>query len=386
MIRFFLRWMQGYLKIKQSEGASERFINLCRHKNIVIWNLIRKRDCYEFCILLKDFYKLRAIRKKTNVKIKIIEKCGFPFLRKEFGNRKTFLTGAIGFIILIYISSQFIWNVEFDGNYKITDDLLSTYFKTQGISIGTRKNVIDGPMIVKSLRQTFDEIAWASAYVDGTELRVSIKESINVSKIEEMETYGTDIVAKNDGTITSIVTRSGTPMVKAGDVVKKGDILVSGMVPILESYKLVCADADVEGESTIEYSDEIAASYSQKVYDGKKRLNAVFFIHNQKIVLGFHKPIDDCTERYQIGAHLLKYVYYSMEEQSYTMYERETILNDRFAWYCEELKKENIVILENDLKIIHENDKSYATCNVRVKESIGVQRKIIDLSLTNMLQ
>ena len=37
-----------------------------------------------------------------------------------------------------------------------------------------------------------------------------------------------DLVAAKDGTITEIITRNGVPLVKAGDSVKKGQILVSG--------------------------------------------------------------------------------------------------------------------------------------------------------------
>ena len=39
-----------------------------------------------------------------------------------------------------------------------------------------------------------------------------------------------NIIASQDCTITEIVTASGTPVVKAGDDVKKGDILISGAV------------------------------------------------------------------------------------------------------------------------------------------------------------
>lgn len=44
---------------------------------------------------------------------------------------------------------------------------------------------------------------------------------------------GFDLVAQTDGTIVSIVTRSGVPLVQEGQEVKKGDTLVQGAIPIL---------------------------------------------------------------------------------------------------------------------------------------------------------
>ena len=36
--------------------------------------------------------------------------------------------------------------------------------------------------------------------------------------------------------IKEIITRSGTPMVKPGDVVRKGDILVSGIIEVMDDF------------------------------------------------------------------------------------------------------------------------------------------------------
>ena len=99
-----------------------------------------------------------------------------------------------------------------------------------------------------------------------------------------------DIVAEKDGRITSIVTRNGVPLVKPGDEVKKGDILVSGKVEVkndageVVNYHYQNADADIEAETTLEYENEHRFSHSEKKYtDAKKKL----FISRSETISAF---------------------------------------------------------------------------------------------------
>ena len=61
--------------------------------------------------------------------------------------------------------------------------------------------------------------------------------------------------------IDSMVTRQGTPLVRAGDEIKKGQELVSGIVDITDDsqevirYAYVQADADIYIRHTIAYYD-----------------------------------------------------------------------------------------------------------------------------------
>ena len=109
------------------------------------------------------------------------------------------------------------------------------------------KSRVDCPGIVKNIREEYNDIVWVSASVDGSRLKIQIKENEDTllgsaDNVENRETetenddkakgivsdelHPTDLIASADGVITSIVTRSGIPQVHAGDQVKKGDILV----------------------------------------------------------------------------------------------------------------------------------------------------------------
>ena len=92
-----------------------------------------------------------------------------------------------------------------------------------------KKNSINCEEKEKKLRETFQNVTWTSIYFEGTKLYIEVKEN-EKSEPVQFETKGTDIIANEAGTITSIVTRNGVPRVKAGDTVEKGQVLVSGGV------------------------------------------------------------------------------------------------------------------------------------------------------------
>ncbi len=89
-----------------------------------------------------------------------------------------------------------------------------------------------------------------SAELRGTKLFLRLAET-DMPLMQKEESVPVHLVATADGIVESLVCRSGTPMVKIGDVVKKGDILVSGIVSVIGDNETlvnrypVAADADI---------------------------------------------------------------------------------------------------------------------------------------------
>ena len=81
LIKLILRMILGYVRIQVEGYYAERFINICTNRKLLIWNLKRK-NVVELClnIGIKDFKKLSDIARRTNCKVRIINKKGIPFL------------------------------------------------------------------------------------------------------------------------------------------------------------------------------------------------------------------------------------------------------------------------------------------------------------------
>ena len=112
LIKIILSYILGYLRIVVEGYYIERFINICKNEQIVIWNLKRKKDIQlKLNIRLKEFKEVCKIAKKTRCKLKIESKKGLPFLLHKYKKRKMFFLFLILLIFLTILSSNFVWNV-----------------------------------------------------------------------------------------------------------------------------------------------------------------------------------------------------------------------------------------------------------------------------------
>ena len=85
---------RGYVKVRIQGEQTERFLNLCRARNIRIFDLRRETDqSLTGCFRVPDFFRLSPVHRKTKVKIHILEKHGLPFFFYRSKKRKAFLLG-----------------------------------------------------------------------------------------------------------------------------------------------------------------------------------------------------------------------------------------------------------------------------------------------------
>lgn len=354
-----------------------------------MWNLTKKRDGYIFCISVKGFKLIRPFVKKTKTKVEILDKIGLPFFFYKYRKRKIFFLGIGIFAICLYALSLFIWKIEIEGNYTYTDEMFLKYLAKNKYTVGMKKNNVKSSEIEKKIMSKFEDVAWVTAEVTGTKLRLYFEETQeNYKPIEEKEPC--DIVANKDGIITSIVTRNGMPKVKKGDVVEKGDVLVAGdllikMEEVLKDVEFTHSDADIYAKTIYEYNDSLEFNYTEKVRTGNKKKGYSFSLFNNKITI-FHPRIK--YEKYdrivknktmKIGKDFylpfqtitMEYNEYNYEERQYTIDEAKSIIQKNLEKFIQELEEKGVQILENNVKIIEEKDGVIAEGDLIVIEKIG---------------
>ena len=72
-------YRKGYVRIRLCQGSPERFLNLCAHHGIAVWNLVSREGSYEMNVTVTGFFSLAGICRKTGCRVKIIGKYGLPF-------------------------------------------------------------------------------------------------------------------------------------------------------------------------------------------------------------------------------------------------------------------------------------------------------------------
>ncbi|WP_206215516.1 sporulation protein YqfD [Luxibacter massiliensis] len=398
MIHSIIRYIHGYVKVRVEGYSPERFLNLCRHHQIYIWGLTPCGNAYEMYMSLKGFRRLRPIVRKTHTKVLLIEREGLPFFIQKYRRRKLFFISFILCLCLLYLYSSFIWDIHFEGNEKWTNETLLEFLETKGVTAHMQKRQVDCGQIVKDIRKEYDDIVWVSASIDGSRLRIQIKENEDTFRDEgqeekakgqtadsepdketAQEIHPTDLVAEKDGVITSIITRSGVPLVHEGDTVSKGDILVSGRIEVLNDagevtgYQYQKSDADIFADTQMNYEDTISTKYKEKHYQKSQRRVYYVKIGAWTISAGTlkneYKEWEMYTSERQLklgeslylplsyGSKIVKS--YTSEEKKHTKKELQTELSENFKQFSQELQEKGIQIQENSVKIhIDQNSAS----------------------------
>ena len=78
MLIQMIRLLQGYVTLRVSGYAPERFLNLCSLANILVWDIENCGADYEMKMTVRGFRQIRPYVRKTKTKIMIIQKHGLP--------------------------------------------------------------------------------------------------------------------------------------------------------------------------------------------------------------------------------------------------------------------------------------------------------------------
>lgn len=368
-----IKYMRGYVVIRVWGYSPERFMNLCSNHGILLWDIENHGEYYHMCVSLNGFFRLKACLKKTKTRVAIEKRCGLPFFIPKVKKRKIFGTGFIGCILFLAVMSRFLWAVDIQGNYSVTDDVFMDFLLENGVRCGMPKHRIAIEELETKIREEFDIVTWTSARIDGTKLTIQVKENDHPGQKKEEEPApgeGKDLTACADGVIVKMITRTGVPLVAPGDSVKKGDILVNGKYPIMNEdgtvrrYEYCLADADVYIQYTYPVREILPVDYKKKAFTGNEKkayfLQAVQKEYKLPVKVPFLKS--DCViEKHQLhfsnsfylplSAGSYTYREYVMMDKKYSPEEAKTILGNKLDKLVKTLEEKGVQIIEKNVKI-----------------------------------
>ncbi len=223
----FLRYFIGFVRFRIYSEFPERMINQLGKNEIAVWNIVKKENYIEADMFKKDYLNIRSYKMKNRAKTKVITRHGLPFILKKYKARAGLLVGFLIFIFCILMFRNYIWNITVSGNEKIDSNSIVKALNDLGLKEGVQIKSVDTRKLPSQLKLKLDGIAWATINIEGTVANVEITESVK-AEIEGKEP--SNLIASQDGTVTMLLITGGTKKVKVNQTVRKGDLLVSGIV------------------------------------------------------------------------------------------------------------------------------------------------------------
>ena len=383
--------MSGYVDIVVEGYYIERFINICNSRQIFLWNIRKDNSITLYAsIEAKRFKELKDIGKRTKCKVKIKDKKGFPFTVKKYKKRKVFLILLLIIILAIIALSRFIWNIDVEGNVDISKEEIMQLAEEYGLTIGASKGKIDTKEIINNIRLERDDIAWVGIDIKGTNAIIKIVEADEKPEIVNEDEY-CNIVADKDAIITKVSAQNGTPLVKEGDVVTKGDIIIAGWLEgKYTGRQYVHSQGEVQARVWYTTTEKIALKETKKIETGNIENKYSVKINNFQINL--HKSLPNFQKYDTIEENkklrLFSNFYLPLELVTYTYKEYEEVV---VVHSFEEAKqmgidkaaetlKENIEgkkVLDKQVQVKAEAEYIEVQVTYEVEENIGMEEKIV---------
>lgn len=228
MLSFRLfNYFNGYLIIKITGIALEKFINLCMRKEILLWDMRRLDNCMYAKIRIDDFRQIRPLVYKTHCQIKIQTRYGFPFFMHRMRHRKMLIAGGVLFCVCLYVLSSFVWFVEVTGLISLPSGAVLDVARQAGLKPGIMKRNADIKQVEHMLLVHIPDIAWTGITIRGTRAVIEVAEK-TVVQVEDKSPA--NIIATKDGLVEEMIALVGEAMVRRGETVRKGQVLVSGAI------------------------------------------------------------------------------------------------------------------------------------------------------------
>ena len=325
------RLARGQVRVRVTGASLPRFLNLCAEKGLMLRRMERTAWNEMYATLsVADFRALRQYMGRTGCRVHIVQRRGMPFWAARLRPRTALWGGLVLLVLLCWVLCAHIWSIEAHIDPALDEAEVMQQLEELGVHIGARISSLDTRSIRWTMLGMQPNMTFLSLNFRGNSLTI---EAYGMTPPEEKidQNAIVKVVAAREGVIKSVKALEGQPMVQAGDAVKTGDTLISGLVaPTREdgNYHLTHARGEVEAYTVHEVTAARALETESKVYTGKVRRQYALVLGNHRLNLYIGSGIDGGTCDKIIETRTLRLsdsVVFpvSLVVQTYVFYERE---------------------------------------------------------------
>ena len=200
-----------------------------------------------------EYRSLCKIARRLGLKMRIEKKHGIYFTLKRHRDKIGFAAGAIFAAAVVLFLNLFVWEINISGNKAVSSEEIMATLANSGLKTGTLRTAHDARKIEWNIMNNNKEIAWATVNIQGCCVNVVVSETRREAEMKYDDDKPVNIIAAKYGVIRKMDVFDGQGVVKVGDAVMKGDLLVSatfedrhGKLTLKHSRARVMAETDYE--------------------------------------------------------------------------------------------------------------------------------------------
>lgn len=380
--------MINRLKIVIRGKNPDYFLDKLIKANISIYGLEKSHKEIFIIVDYSAYLKIKKI--KTSYQIEIVQRYGISKIKYLVQKYLIFFIACfLGIGINIFLSHM-IFSVDVIHTNKDIRDMVRADLEELGISkFHLKKSYKEKELIVsKILKKETENIEWLEIEEIGTKYVVKVEQ--RKKNKEEKVCTSRSIVAKKDAMILSIEAEEGEVLKKKYDYVKKGDVIISGLIYNKETIvSKKCATGKVYGEVWYKVSLELPKYYYEEKVTGKskKQIEIRFLDKNYTLFHHFKtykkKSFSILKSRLlPISMEFSEYLETNVHSENYNLENVDSKAIDlSISKLNDKLNKEDNILSKKVLKKYEKDSKILVEVFIKVKENITDTVNIDDVNI-----
>lgn len=276
----------GYEVLHVEAYCRTELLNFCMREQIAYQNFcVRKDGAIELTVTYYSAKKIKHYADTCGIALRSVKKGGLPWLFYSYRKRAGLLVGSILSLFLLSMSGRYVWDVRISGNQSMTREEVLEELRTCGLGVGSYIPSIDTTVLENQVLLASDKISWIALRMDGTVAVVQILEHAYPQNDTD-SAKPANLIAAADGYIESVEVFRGNALVKQGQSVRKGELLVSGLYDSnTVGYRYTRAAGQIIAKTRRTVTVEIPLEYEQKHSQPEKcrEIDLIFFGFSVKI-------------------------------------------------------------------------------------------------------
>lgn len=213
--------------------------------------------------------RLKHLCREAGLPLQILAGEGLPFFLWRYRARAGLLLGGLFAVALMILSGCFVWDIRITGNERMTDAEIRAELRACGLYPGSYIPNLHAGELENRVLIASEGLSWVSIYLDGTVATVQVIEHIPTP--EAPPTAPANLIAAMDGQIEILEIYRGNCVVKHGQAVRRGELLVSGLYDSnVLGFRYTRAAGRVYARTEQTFTVEIPLVYEEKVFEETK--------------------------------------------------------------------------------------------------------------------
>ena len=202
--------------------SAARTISALRSAGIQVSGGRIRGNNYVFFVHSKQESGALSALKGRGIECKLIRSGGGKYIKSRLALNAGVLLASVMALVAGIICSLFVFKAEVACEDKTTSALVMQILQE---NVGKRKSEIDEKALTEEIYASADNVSFVHLKVKGSTLSATV---IMQNETPDESASAENVYALCDGVVESIAVFSGTAEVKPGDVIKRGDLLISG--------------------------------------------------------------------------------------------------------------------------------------------------------------